>query len=84
KVVRRLLRETALRLEPLREIVRRLKNRGSIPVEEYDEIIRENYPSEDHERAFKNILIWGAFLKIFRMNEEDSSLIPIDIDIKDL
>lgn len=84
KVVRRLLRETALRLEPLREIVRRLKDRGSIPVEEYDEIIRENYPSEDHERAFKNILIWGAFLKIFRMNEEDSSLIPIDIDIKDL
>lgn len=78
KTVRKLLREKSLRLEPLREIVKRLKKKGFITVEEYDEIIGENYPGE-YERAFRNILIWGAFLKIFRMDEEDSMIIPIDL-----
>lgn len=78
EVVRRLLRETALKLEPLREIIERLKSKGFISVKEYDKIIKENYPT-DYEKAFKNILIWGAFLKIFRMNKEGGLILPIHI-----
>lgn len=80
RVVKKLLREKALKLEPLGEIVRALKSRGSISVREYDEIIRKNYLSNDWEKAFKNILIWGAFLKIFRMNEDDKLILPININ----
>ncbi|MEM0001582.1 MAG: AAA-associated domain-containing protein [Desulfurococcaceae archaeon] len=79
KVVKKLLRENMLRLEPLAEIVMRLKKKGSMPVEEYAEIIRRNYSANDREKAFKNILIWGAFLKIFRMSEDDKLVLPIDL-----
>lgn len=79
KVVKKLLRETASRLEPLGEIVKTLKAKGSMLVEEYDEIIRRNYSSSDREKAFRNILIWGAFLKIFRMSEDDRLIVPIDL-----
>lgn len=79
KVVKKLLRWKALELEPLNEIVRRLKSKGCISVEEYSEIIKRNYSSNDQERAFKNVLIWGAFLKIFRMSEDDKLIVPIDL-----
>ncbi|MEM0000485.1 MAG: AAA-associated domain-containing protein [Desulfurococcaceae archaeon] len=79
KVIKKLLRGKIRRLEPLGEIIEVLRIKGSIPVEEYDKIIRRNYPSNDWKKAFRNILIWGAFLKIFRMSEDDKFILPIDL-----
>lgn len=78
KTVRRLLRSVASRLQPLREIIEILKRRGYLTVEEYREIISQRYP-DNFRTAYKHILIWGAFLGIFKMNEEDTKILPIDL-----
>jgi len=78
KTVKKLLRSVASKLEPLREIIKILKEKGFLTVEEYREIIHRIYPDNFNE-AFKHILIWGAFLSIFRMSDDDTLIIPIDI-----
>ena len=78
KSVRRMLRRFAFKLQPLRDIIERLKTRGFLKVEEYEELISNRYPGSFLE-AFKNILIWGTFLRLFKMNERDDMIIPIDL-----
>ena len=73
KTVRRELRRHVEKLEPLGELVRILKERKSISVEEFMEIIDKYYPGNSEEAA-KNILIWGAFLNLFKMDEDDEEV----------
>lgn len=76
KVVKRLLRESILELEPISTIVERLRGRGEMTVEEFDAIIREHYPTNFKE-AKTNILVWGAYLNMFKMDEDDEKVVPI-------
>ncbi|MCI4457016.1 MAG: AAA-associated domain-containing protein [Desulfurococcaceae archaeon] len=78
KSVRRMLRRFAFKLQPLKDIVEKLKRKGFLEIEEYEELISSRYPANFRE-AFKNILIWGTFLRLFKMNERDDMIIPIDL-----
>ena len=73
KTVRRELRRHVDRLEPLGELIRILKERKSISVEEFMEIMEKYYPGNSEEAA-KNVLIWGAFLNLFKMDEDDEEV----------
>ncbi len=76
KIVKELLHEVALKLEPISEIVERLKERGELAVEEFESIIRKYYPT-NFEEALKNVLVWGAYLGLFKMDEDDERVVPI-------
>jgi len=73
KTVRRELRRHIEKLEPLGELMRILKERKSISVEEFMEIMEKYYPGNSEEAA-KNVLIWGAFLYLFKMDEDDEEV----------
>jgi len=73
KTVRRELRKHVDKLEPLGELVRILRERRSISVEEFMEIVEKYYPGNSEEAA-KNVLIWGAFLNLFKMDEDDEEV----------
>lgn len=78
KLVKRLLREASLRIEPLAEIVEKLKEKGELLVEEFESIIRKHY-SSDYEEAMRNTLVWGAYLGLFKMDESDEKILPIEL-----
>ncbi|MEL9908753.1 MAG: AAA-associated domain-containing protein [Desulfurococcus sp.] len=78
KTVVKKLRELASRLQPLKDIVEILKSKGYLEVDEYRNIIMQKYPNNYH-KAYQHILIWGAFLRLFKMDEKDSKIIPIDL-----
>jgi hypothetical protein len=73
KTVRRELRRHVEKLEPLGELIRKLRERKSMSVEEFMEIIEKHYPGNSEEAA-KNVLIWGAFLNLFKMDEDDEEV----------
>jgi len=73
KSLKRLLKNAISNIEPLREIAALLKEKRKMPVEEFEEIIEKYYPGGTEEAA-KNILIWGAFLSLFRMDEDDKEI----------
>jgi len=73
KSLKLLMRKAVSAIEPLNEIVSILKHRGRMSVEEFREILRKYYPSNLDE-AEKNILIWGAFLHLFKMDEDDEEV----------
>lgn len=74
KTVKKLLQEVVLKLEPIAEIVELLKERGEIPVEEFNTIV-EKYYSTNFEEARHNILVWGAYLGLFKLDEDDEKVI---------
>jgi len=76
KTVKELLHEVALKLEPISEIVEQLKKKGELPVDEFESIIRKHYPT-NFEEALKNVLVWGAYLGLFKMDEDDERVVPI-------
>ncbi|MEM0307756.1 MAG: AAA-associated domain-containing protein [Thermofilaceae archaeon] len=78
KTVKRLLQEVVLRLEPFNEIVEKLREKSEMPVEEFEEILEKVYPTQ-LEQAKHNILVWGAFLGLFKMSEDDERIVAIHI-----
>jgi hypothetical protein len=76
KTVKNLLREVALKLEPIAEVVEQLRRKGELLVEEFESIIRKYYPSR-FEEAIQNVLVWGAYLGLFKMDEDDEKILPI-------
>lgn len=73
KSLKRLLKGAIANIEPLGEILGLLKQRKKISVDEFREIIEKYYPG-GVEEASKNILIWGAFLHLFQMDENDEEI----------
>jgi hypothetical protein len=78
KTVKNLLREVALKLEPIAEVVEQLRRKGELLVEEFESIIRKYYPSR-FEEAIQNVLVWGAYLGLFKMDEDDKKILPIGL-----
>lgn len=78
KTVRKILRKMALKLQPLKDIVDILKDRGYLTVDEYKNIIMRRYPSS-YAVAYEHILIWGTFLGLFKMSKDDTLIIPINL-----
>ena len=76
KTVRRELRKLASLLDPIAEIVEALKRKASLKVEEFMELVEKYYPG-NAEKAAKNLLIWGAFLHLFKMDEDDEEIHPL-------
>lgn len=76
KSIKNLLRNAISNIEPLAEIASTLKEKKRMTVEEFDAIIGKYYPG-NVEEARKNVLIWGAFLHLFVMDEEDEEILPI-------
>ncbi len=76
KTVRELLRRVSSKLEPIRSIVERLEEKGEMLAEEFMEHLQRCY-SSDFERAMQNVLSWGAFLGLFKMDEDDERVLPI-------
>lgn len=75
KKLKKLLREavTANKIEPLNEIYIKLKERRSMSVEEFIDIVEKYYRKID-DSVIKNILVWGAYLELFRMSEDDTQV----------
>lgn len=80
KMVKKLLRSVAANLEPIREIVSILKNKGFLTIDEYRDIICKTYP-QNFEEAYRHVLLWGAFLRLFKMSDDDKLILPIDLNI---
>jgi hypothetical protein len=78
KTVKELLREVALKLEPIAEIVEHLRKKKELLAEEFESIIKKHYPT-NFEEAIKNVLVWGAYLGLFKMDEDDEKVVPIRI-----
>jgi hypothetical protein len=78
KTVKELLREVALKLEPIAEIVEHLRKKKELLAEEFEFIIKKHYPTNFKE-AIKNVLVWGAYLGLFKMDEDDEKVVPIRI-----
>lgn len=75
KSVRRELRKLVDKLEPLGELVNKLKEKASLTIDEFMEFVEKYYPGNADEAA-KNLLIWGAFLHLFKMDEDDKEIRP--------
>ncbi|QOJ78599.1 AAA-associated domain-containing protein [Infirmifilum lucidum] len=73
KSLKYLLKNAIARTEPLTELVTILKHRRKIGVEEFESIVEKYYPGRVEE-AKKNLLIWGAFLNLFKMDEDDEEI----------
>lgn len=73
KSVRRELRKLVHFIEPLNELVNILKEKTLLSVEEFEELVEKYYPGNS-EKAAKNLLIWGAFLHLFKMDEDDKNI----------
>ena len=73
KSLKRLLKNMITNVEPLGELLALLKERKRISVEEFREIVEKYYPG-GVEEAEKNILIWGAYLNLFQMDEDDKEI----------
>jgi len=71
--LKHLLRDAIARLKPINELVEILKERRRISVEEFEAILEKYYPGRVEE-AKMNILIWGAFLHLFKMDESDEEV----------
>ena len=78
KTVKNLLREVALKLEPIAEVVEELRRKGELSVEEFESIIQKHYPS-NYEEAMQNVLVWGAYLGLFKMDEDDEKILPLKL-----
>lgn len=78
KKLKKLLREAVLSnsIEPLHEIYTVLKEKKKIPIEEFMSIVEKHYRKID-ENVIKNILVWGAYLGLFKMSEDDTEIIII-------
>jgi hypothetical protein len=76
--LKKLLREAVLSnsIEPLHEIYTVLKEKKKIPIEEFMSIVEKHYRKID-ENVIKNILVWGAYLGLFKMSEDDTEIIII-------
>lgn len=76
--MKKLLREAVLSnsIEPLHEIYTVLKEKKKIPIEEFMSIVEKHYRKID-ENVIKNILVWGAYLGLFKMSEDDTEIIII-------
>jgi hypothetical protein len=78
KRLRKLLREVVIlnKVEPLHEIYIDLKKRKKISKEEFISIVEKYYKRID-ENIIRNILVWGTYLQLFKMNEDDTEIILI-------
>jgi len=75
KSVRRELRKLVDKIEPLGELVNLLREKASLSIDEFMELVEKYYPGNAEEAA-KNLLIWGAFLHLFKMDEDDEEIRP--------
>jgi len=73
KSLKYLLKNAVSKIEPLHELVSVLKTKKKISVEEFKSIVEKYYPGRSEE-AEKNLLIWGAFLNLFKMDEDDEEI----------
>ncbi|MEZ0346757.1 MAG: AAA-associated domain-containing protein [Infirmifilum sp.] len=73
KSLKYILKTAIRKLDPLIELVDVLTKQKKMSVEKFEEIIAKYYPGRVEE-AMKNILIWGAFLNIFKMDEDDEEI----------
>ncbi|MGB9708560.1 MAG: AAA-associated domain-containing protein [Infirmifilum sp.] len=73
KSLKYLLRNALKRIEPLSEIVDLVSKKKRISVEDFEKLLENYYPARV-EAAMKNILIWGAFLNAFKMDEDDEEI----------
>ncbi len=78
KKLRTLLREIVLknRIEPLHEIYEALKRRKSIPIDEFIQIVEKHYKRINND-IIRNVLIWGTYLRLFKLSEDDTQVILI-------
>lgn len=76
KRLRKLLRELVIekKVEPLHEIYEMLVKRKSIPRGELTRVIEKHYKRMD-EGVSRNILVWGAYLGMFKLSEDDSEVV---------
>lgn len=70
KSVKSMLKENARRLEPLNTLLKSLSKSRRISVEEYENILSRYYYVHLNEAKY-NILQWGAFLGLFKMDGND-------------
>lgn len=73
KSLKYMLKKAIKKLEPLGEIMDKLAKTKRMTVEEFEKIVEKYYPQK-FEEATKNILIWGAFLNLFKMDEDDEEI----------
>ena len=76
KIVKKLLRENAKKIEPLKSILDLLKEKKKIPVEEFERVLSKFYYLHTSEAKI-NILQWGAFLGLFKMDANDKYVIML-------
>ncbi|WP_238529004.1 AAA-associated domain-containing protein [Thermogladius sp. KZ2Tp1] len=70
KNVKKLLRENAKRVEPLSTLLDVLSRRKVITSDEYESVLSQYYHLHLND-AKRNILQWGAFLGLFKMDAND-------------
>jgi len=76
KKIRKLLREAVIanKIEPLHEIYTVLRNRKKISREEFISIVEKHYKRINDE-VIKNVLVWGTYLHLFKMSEDDTEVV---------
>jgi NitT/TauT family transport system ATP-binding protein len=74
--LKRLLRELAIKLEPILTIYREISEKGSMSREELEKILDEFYGSEK-EKAVECIISWGTYLGIFRWSPSTRMLVHV-------
>ncbi|WP_440059614.1 AAA-associated domain-containing protein [Thermogladius sp. 4427co] len=70
KNVKKILKENARKIEPLKTLLKILEKAKRISVEEFVDVLSRFYYLH-LEEAKKNILLWGAFLGLFKMDVND-------------
>ncbi|AFL66869.1 AAA-associated domain-containing protein [Desulfurococcus amylolyticus] len=76
KHVKKLLRENAKRIEPLKSLLKILEEKKKIRVEEFTDVLSRFYYLH-LEEAKNNVLQWGAFLGLFKMDAEDEYVVML-------
>lgn len=70
QIVKERMRRIIDKIEPFRTIIKVLRRKKRITVEEFMEIAERFYPYNT-TKAVKTILEWGAFAELFRMSPDD-------------
>ena len=78
KKLKKILREIVLsnKIEPFYEVYTRLKEKRTMPVEEFKSIVGK-YHRRISKDIIRNVLVWGAYLELFKMSEDDSQIVLI-------
>ncbi len=82
KKLRKMLREAIIsnKVEPLYEVYMTLKERKTLTKEEFREIIEKHYRRVNNE-IMNNVLMWGTYLGLFKLSEDDTQVILLSESI---